>query len=76
MLDQNGTRKEQRVCHMATQIENMVLSKVLKSFGVLPKKFDQEFQVESMWCLWRASGSKMTASRHKMRSGRRHRGTR
>ena len=42
MLDQNGTRKEQSVCHIATQIENMVLTKVLKSIEVLPKKSDQE----------------------------------
>ena len=42
MLEQNGNRKEQSVCHMATQIENMVLSKVLKSFEFLPKKSDQE----------------------------------
>ena len=42
MLDQTGTRKEQSACHMATQIENMVLTKVLKSFEVLPKKIDQE----------------------------------
>ena len=42
MLDQNGTRKEQSVCHMATQIENMVLTKLLKSFGFLPKLLDQE----------------------------------
>ena len=32
--------------------------------------------MESKWRLWRASGSKMTASRHKMMSGRRHRGRR
>ena len=38
MLDQNGTRKEQSACHMATQIENMVLTKVFKSIEVLPKK--------------------------------------
>ena len=42
MLDQNGTRKEQSACHMATQIENMVLTKVLKSMEVLPKNSDQE----------------------------------
>ena len=42
MLDTNGTRKEQSACHMATQVENMVLTKVLKSFEVLPKKSDQE----------------------------------
>ena len=42
MMDQNGTRKEQSVCHMATQTKNMVLTKVLKSFEFLPKKSDQE----------------------------------
>ena len=42
VLDQNGTRKEQSACHMATQIENMVLTKVLRSFEVLHKESDQE----------------------------------
>ena len=32
--------------------------------------------MEAMGRLWRAYGSKMAASRHKMRSSRRHRGTR
>ena len=42
MMDQNGTRKEQSVCHMATQTKNMVLTKMLKFFESLAKKSDQE----------------------------------
>ena len=35
-------RKEQSAGHMATQIENMVLTKVSKSIEVLTKKSDQQ----------------------------------
>ena len=36
-LAQNGARRDQNGGRMATQMENMVLTKVLKSFEFLPK---------------------------------------